>query len=545
MKSKKLNQIVALTVTSALMLAACGKSEEKPSTTPITGTGTTAPTGTKEKLSLSFMVLAPANKNLPSDKSKDVILTKIQEKFNVDLKIDYISNLNDFQTKLNLRLSSGDLPDMFQSGGAESNKYIVDKVTADLTKYVTPQTMPNYYKYWINDQEMKRYQVQDVFMRAPIPFNRDQFLSHYVRKDWIDALNKKDPNLKLKVPTNYDEFVAVAKAFTFNDPDGNGKNDTYGITAAAGGAGIPKDFPVWLKHNLNPGFYADDKQFIDSGSDIRTGAVLDEIRKLIDMKVVDPDWYLQKSPQHFDKVQQGKVGIFYSASRDAILENAPNSVQKKTKDVTGVTAEFVPFNIAPNNYLSYQAIPATPFMISAKSDEKKIMRTIEVLDWLAGEEGFLLTHYGVEGTHYKRDGKKINIDPAAYKKDFTDVQGYNEIYSAIFSSNTIAPTPLGLELVDPTETDRDRKILEQLRTYKYALLGTNVAPVPGTDLAALRKQLYVYQGNVLLEEKDSSNWPKYREELMGPKYKGKEIFEGYASQIAAALKQDIKFKSAN
>jgi ABC-type glycerol-3-phosphate transport system substrate-binding protein len=543
---KRLNQIVALSLTSALVLAACGQSEEKPSATPSAGTGTAAPAETKEKLSLNFMIMSPANKNLPSDKSKDIILAKIQEKFNVELKVDYISNLNDFQTKLNLRLSSGDLPDMFQAGGAESNKYIIDKITADLTKYVTPQTMTNYYKYWINETDMKRYQVQDVFMRAPIPFNREQFISHYVRKDWIDALNKKDPSLNLKVPTNYDEFLAVAKAFTFNDPDGNGKNDTYGITAAAGGAGIPKDFPVWLKHNLNPGFYVDDKnQFIDSGSDIRLSAVLDDIRKLLDLKIVDPDWYLQKSPAHLDKVQQGKVGIFYSTGREAAFENAPNSVQKKTKDVTGVAAEFVPFNIAPNNYLSYQALPSTPFMISSKSDEKKVKRTIEILDWLAGEEGFLLTHYGLEGTHYKRDGKKVIVDTDAYKKDFTDNQGYNEIYAAIFGNIAIAPTPLGLELVNSTETDRDRKIVEQLRGYKYALLGTNVAPVQGYDLAAFRKQLYVYQAQVLLEEKDSSNWPRYRTELMGPKYHGKELFEGYAEQIAAALKQEVKFKSAN
>lgn len=543
---KRLNQIVALSLTSALVLAACGKSEVPPADAPNNGSSAKPAPETKEKLSLNFMIIAPANKDLLADKSQDMILKKIQEKFNVDLKIDYISNLNDFQTKLNLRLTSGDVPDMFQSGGAESNKYIIDKITADLTKYVSPQTMPNYYKYWISETEMQRFQVQNVFMRAPILFDREQFLSHYVRKDWIDALNKKDPSLNLKVPTNYDEFVAVARAFTFNDPDGNGKNDTYGITAAAGGAAIPKDFPAWLKHNLNPGFYVDgNNQFIDSGSDIRASAVYEDIRKLIDMKVVDPNWYLQKSPQHLDKVQQGKAGIFYSTARDAVFENSPNSVQKKTRDVTGVAAEFVPFNIAPNNFMSYAALPSTPFMISAKSDEKKAKRTIEILDWLASEEGFLLTHYGVEGTHYKRDGKKIIVDAAAYKKDFTDKNGYNEIYAAVFGKISLSPLTLGLELVNSDETDRDRKILEQLRTYKYSDLGTNVSPVEGYDLAGFRKQLYIYQAKVLLEEKDSSNWPKYREELMGPKYHGKELFEGYAQQIGAALKKDIKFKSAN
>jgi putative aldouronate transport system substrate-binding protein len=39
--------------------------------------------------------------------------------------------------------------------------------------------------------------------------------------DWLD-------NLGLAVPVTLDEFRNVARAFTFNDPDNNGKDDTYG-----------------------------------------------------------------------------------------------------------------------------------------------------------------------------------------------------------------------------------------------------------------------------------------------------------------------------
>ena len=43
-----------------------------------------------------------------------------------------------------------------------------------------------------------------------------------IRKDWLDKLG-------LEVPTTPEELLAVAKAFTEQDPDGNGKNDTYGL----------------------------------------------------------------------------------------------------------------------------------------------------------------------------------------------------------------------------------------------------------------------------------------------------------------------------
>src|SRR5690606_33664828 len=62
--------------------------------------------------------------------------------------------------------------------------------------------------------------------------------SFIIRKDWLD-------NLGLKVPTSYEELKKVAIAFTKDDPDKNGKQDTYGL---ATGTGINPDFamgPYW------------------------------------------------------------------------------------------------------------------------------------------------------------------------------------------------------------------------------------------------------------------------------------------------------------
>lgn len=44
----------------------------------------------------------------------------------------------------------------------------------------------------------------------------------FIRKDWLDKLH-------LQAPKTLDDFYNVAKAFTLNDPDGNGKNDIYGF----------------------------------------------------------------------------------------------------------------------------------------------------------------------------------------------------------------------------------------------------------------------------------------------------------------------------
>ncbi|GIP41039.1 hypothetical protein J31TS4_43190 [Paenibacillus sp. J31TS4] len=519
-----------------MALSACGSDTGKDTNTNTSTSSPGASTNSKEKLTLNWMwVVNNSSAKLPAA-DKDFVRKAIEEKFNVTINLEYMVFGTDYTNKLNLKLSGGDAPDMFMAGGQESNKYILDKVSADLTKYVTPQNMPNYFKSWITEPEMKRYQVQDVFMRAPVPFMKSQYFSYYVRKDWLDKLG-------LKIPETYDEMINVMKAFTLNDPDGNGKNDTYGFSAAGNGASVPGDFPEWFSNGMAGGLYLENDQFIDRGSDLRTGKVLDDIRKTIAAKIVDPDWYLNKPGQQLEKAQTGKVGIFYSATREIAFDNAAVSVQKKTKEITGVqTADWQPFHIAAKTGVGTEVLPGTPFMFSAKASDEKIKRSIEILDWLSSPEGFLLTNYGQEGVHYKKNGNRIEIQADAYKKDIVDNGSFLDVWGA-FTPNE--PERLGMELIDPNETDHDRAILAKLRSYKYIpSIGTNVAPPTGTDLSAFRKQMNLFHTKVLFDEKDSSNWPKYRAELM-EKYGGKAIFEGYAEQISKALGKTYTFKAAN
>jgi putative aldouronate transport system substrate-binding protein len=56
--------------------------------------------------------------------------------------------------------------------------------------------------------------------------------------------------------------------------------------------------------------------------------------------------------------------------------------------------------------------------------------------------------------------------------------------------------------------------------------------------------MYLYQSKILFEEKDASNWPKYRQELMN-KYGGKQIFDYYAEQITKAHSKTYTFKADN
>lgn len=128
-------------------------------------------------------------------------------------------------TKLSVAIMSGDYPDVFSGTGAEYINYVESGAVADITEA---------YEKYASD-ELKAYMTFDGGMALEslmidgklygLPKVSDPYSGAHVmwiRQDWLD-------NLGLKVPTTMEELKNVAHAFTHNDPDGNGQNDTYGL----------------------------------------------------------------------------------------------------------------------------------------------------------------------------------------------------------------------------------------------------------------------------------------------------------------------------
>ncbi len=527
-KFRKMKVLTSVTLAAAV-LSACGTKDGASTAdpTPAGSAGATASAKpTKEKLNLRIMIDSNPSAQLPAE-ADDFVKKTIEEKFNVKLTVDYMPAGQDYINKLNAQLTANDPPDMWRDAtGDGGQKYALDGVLGEIGKFVNPQAMPNYFKNWVDETTFNRYQVQGKVVRAPIPYSKELYRAWYIRKDWLDKLN-------LKVPTTYEEYYNVLKAFTNNDPDGNGKKDTYGFTTAAGGDGIGLDWPEYWKAGLIYASFLENGKFIDMQTDARVEQVLNDISKVIAEGVVDPDWFLNKSPQHTDKAAQGKVGVVIGATKDFAFDSNPQSLQAKTKALFP-NANWVPFTPFGKQPIQSGIAPGSPFLFHKNVVDKspeKVTRIVEILDWLASEEGFVLTHYGVENKHYTKSGKTITLKPDAIKTDISSKGDFLTIWD-FFTPDT--PAVYGLTVVDPNQTERDREIVKTLATIPSApYLGTSLIPPAGFDLATFRKRQRELQAKAIFEDKSGKNWPAYRDELIN-KYNGKALFEAYDTQVKAA-----------
>ncbi|BBH24248.1 hypothetical protein Back11_55930 [Paenibacillus baekrokdamisoli] len=484
---------------------------------------------TAEKLTLKFFISGPPTSTLPVPE-EDFVLQTIESKFDVNLEVTVMAPGDDYTAILAAKLASNDPPDMWlnisSDGGA---KYTLDNVLADMSFFATPSTMPNYFKYWINEKELREYQVHNKFTRAPIPYDRKAYRAYYIRKDWLDRLG-------LAIPQTYEQYVNVLRAFTFNDPDGNGINDTYGFTTSGNGTSISMEWPEYIKNGLLYPAYYDNNQLVDMQTDVRVGQTVNDIVKIMNTGVIDPDWFLNSTQRQFTKAVQGKVGIIMGDTADFALDSNRDSLQSRSR-IINPKANWVPFNPFGNHPLRVAVSTDYPFVFSnntAGANPEKLMKTASILDWLAGEEGYLLTHYGLEGKHYTRVGNRITLIPEAIEKDIRNKGDFLQIWD-FFTPD--APEVLGLTVLDPRVTERDKKILQSLAAIPvHEGLGTTLTPPFTINVEAMRSRQDELQVKMLFSDKSGQNWPQYRQELMS-KYNGDVIIKHYEDKIRSSQKK--------
>lgn len=247
---------------------------------------------------------------------QNAYLKDLKEMLNIEVKYKWTVPSSQFSQKFSLALASGDLPDILELDGKNFEKLKKQGMLADLTEAYNDYASPTLKKYMESDGGFAMKTYSQDGKQLGIPAFEDPFLSTqllWIRKDWLD-------NLKLEPPKTMDELEMVAKAFVQQDPDQNGKNDTYGVV-------LQKNLFFWgfdARGFFNgfgayPSMGDGQTAWIQDGSGkLIPGLIQPEVKTALGKLqswykegILDKEFALKDENKAVEDITAGKVGISY------------------------------------------------------------------------------------------------------------------------------------------------------------------------------------------------------------------------------------------
>lgn len=275
----------------------------------------------------------------------------------------------------------------------------------------------------------------------PVQFGPQHYL--FIRNDWLKKLN-------LEVPATPEELLKVAKAFTEQDPDGNGKADTYGtgLSFVAGiilnnmfGTGFTlfgEDQYPWVLENY---------QVVHDWDRIK--AAVSFQKELYAAGVVDKDFVTDKNgeKQKQDWIS-GKLGIYGGNGADVSTYETlkKNSPEAEVIPIALPTTEFGQFSPTLTS-----PIQMTGMVNAAAKDPESVMKMI---DFMVTDTYTTTIQNGIEGVHYKQtaDGRAEVIDPEKNKKELEYNRDMGMLTPLIGKNyglkNKVNPTPAEQDFIE-------------------------------------------------------------------------------------------------
>jgi putative aldouronate transport system substrate-binding protein len=261
---------------------------------------------------------------------------------------------------------------------------------------------------------LKEHPLIAQTLRAPdgniyhIPYIPDGTVTRgwWVRQDWLDKLN-------LKQPQNVDELYEVLKAFRDRDPNGNGKkdeipyfntheNEVYRLVllwgARSSGSTTKLDFLVENGKISHP--FAEER--------FKLG--IKNVAKWYAEGLIDKEIFTRKSRAREQLFSSNNGGMTHDWFGSTSSYNSPKSIPSR---VPGFKLVVIapPADINGKRYEedSRKLVMPDGWAISMTSKHK--VEAIKLFDFYFSPEGRRLSNFGVEGLHYTmQNGKPIFMD---------------------------------------------------------------------------------------------------------------------------------------
>ncbi|MFA9456919.1 extracellular solute-binding protein [Halalkalibacter sp. AB-rgal2] len=248
---------------------------------------------------------------LPGETLDDNRWSRLYEQvLGIEVKYDWKAKGDLYHRKLGAVLASGNLPDVAKVSAQQLRQLNSAGLIQDLSSvyetYATPFT-----KEIMNQEGSGPFEAAMIdgnLMGIPeieSSIERAQFI--WIRTDWLETLN-------LDPPTTMDDVLEISKAFTNNDPNQSGEDDTLGlaitqhlwdpvlgITGFMAGYGA---YPtIWVENEQG--------ELVFGGVQPEVKVGLKALQEMYHDGQLDHEFMFKDGVKVENLVEKGKVGMFY------------------------------------------------------------------------------------------------------------------------------------------------------------------------------------------------------------------------------------------
>ena len=405
MNMKKIASVVLALALSVSVFAACGSngnSSARSTASTESSTASTdssaAATGDKidvlnqsETMDVSVAVMTGFTA------SGSRVQKELEEKYNVKFNLVVLPGWTDGQSQISLLMASNDMPNImwWWSMDTEYNKWVQAGLLDDVSAYMDKYTViRDYYNKMDPKTLFYASEADGSIYRIPGDVAEPSCENLWIRQDWLD-------NLNLKAPTTIEELNEVLRAFTEDDPDGNGQNDTYGL----GGDGYDfRSFWPWIQsydQTHYERFCVDDNGVVTYGpANEGTKNWVSDVADLYAKGYITPN--ITQDTNRDEQMANGGFGVTYSWC----AWNNPDAAPMMSFYASNPDAKWVPIDMVKGSNGNPQDDPGTSaawayFAITnTASDPERLYAT---WDDMCDSDNYIARRFGIEGTDYKYD----------------------------------------------------------------------------------------------------------------------------------------------
>lgn len=523
MKGKSLKKAMALALcgTMVMSMAACGSKEAQPSQSAQSSTGTsdagTGSTTPEEKMEISWY-----NINPPYEDDSWGEQT-FEELFNVDVKIVRAES----DSELSTMLAGGEIPDVLMLSSVEQVAAFENLgILASVSEEEIKEHMPSYYERCIGeDEKFFTYSMIDGVNYGIAKYKAASGIAQaaVIRADWMEKCGID------KVPTTLEELEEVFKAFTYNDPDGNGVNDTYALTSGSDKENGKRFFSsIFGAYGINPFCWTEkDGKVVFGFATDECKDALKLLNKWYEMGLIAPEFVTDESRTSgtdiaykfangitgfvdgfaFDDYEwdnDAHVNAKWVASNESwqkfFTDNAEDEATLYgTANVTDFSDDMIdPYYIvipqiegpageksgyyAGNNIAGYIC-----FGVQLEDDKEKMYKVMDILEQEATDEEIIINHWGPEGYIWEWNEDKTQRQ---WIENYSDKENYNAQGQAIGNGQCLwamyNANDAFLTLIGGTRMDQrykvDMPMFSKMNTVKDAVKVSLNATTENPDL---------------------------------------------------------------